>query len=225
MSDSGDTDGKWCPDCKTDKPLTEFTSDRRRKDGKAFYCKPCARLRHQLSRDRRRGHPPQHRYPRGIDVPDGHKWCPDCQVVKPVVEFAWTRSKKSGIHPYCLPCHNARGKASKEKVGGSRTYHLKRRYGLSAQEVDVLVAAQGGLCAICREAPAEHVDHDHDTGRVRGVLCFNCNGGLGQFRDRHDLLTLAIAYLQGVTWADLLDREGVFLSTTSPPGSLRSLTS
>jgi len=96
---------------------------------------------------------------------------------------------------------------------------------LSAHEADVLVAAEGGRCAIRRAAPAEHVDHDHETGRVRGILCSNCNGGLGQFRDRDDLLTLAIAYRQGVTWADLLDREGVFLSTTSPPGSLRSLTS
>jgi hypothetical protein len=158
-------------------------------------------------------------------VPDGHKWCPDCDTVKLLDEFPRNRSTSSGVVPYCKPCHNARGKASRDRVGGARTYHLKKRYGLTAQEVDVLVAAQGGRCAICREAPAEHVDHDHQTGRVRGILCFNCNGGLGQFRDRHDVLTLAIAYLQGVTWADLLDREGVFLSTTSPPGSLRSLTS
>jgi hypothetical protein len=86
--------------------------------------------------------------------------------------------------------------------------------------VDALVAVQGGRCA-----PGEHLDHDHQTGRVGATFCFNCNGGLGQFRDRNDVLTLAIAYLQGVTWADLLDREGVFLTTTSPPGSLRSLTS
>ena len=60
-----------------------------------------------------------------------------------------------------------------------------------------MLAEQGGVCAICREAPAEHVDHDHATERVRGLLCFNCNGALGQFRDRPDLMLRAIMYLQG----------------------------
>jgi hypothetical protein len=44
-----------------------------------------------------------------------------------------------------------------------------------------MLAVQGGLCAICRAAPAAHVDHDPETGAVRALLCFNCNGGLGQF--------------------------------------------
>lgn len=59
-----------------------------------------------------------------------------------------------------------------------------------------MFAEQDGLCAICREAPAQHVDHDHDTKRVRGLLCFNCNGALGQFRDRTDLMLRAVAYLR-----------------------------
>jgi hypothetical protein len=225
MSDSLEAVIKRCPDCNQVKAATEFTRDRRRSDGLSFYCRPCRLVRNRRSVAKRRARPPQARYPVDIEVPEGHKWCPDCDTVKHIDEFVRSRAHTSGLHSYCKPCHNARGKASKEKVGGSRTYHLQRRCGLTAQEVDVLVAAQGGRCAICREAPAEHVDHDHQTGRVRGILCFNCNGGLGQFRDRHDVLTLAIAYLQGVTWADLLDREGVFLSTTSPPGSLRSPTS
>lgn len=58
-----------------------------------------------------------------------------------------------------------------------------------------MLTAQGGLCAMCREAPAEHVDHDHASGRVRGLLCFNCNGALGQFRDRTELMLRAVAYL------------------------------
>lgn len=52
-----------------------------------------------------------------------------------------------------------------------------------------------GLCALCRAAPAVHVDHDHVTGKVRGLLCFNCNGGLGQFKDRIDVLQAAVDYL------------------------------
>jgi Recombination endonuclease VII len=67
-----------------------------------------------------------------------------------------------------------------------------------------MVAEQGGLCAICREAPADQVDHDHKTNRVRGPLCFNCNGALGQFRDRPDLMLRAVLYL-GRNVGDSLD--------------------
>lgn len=215
MSDSGSLPSTQCPDCRQVKALSDFTRDRRRADGLSFYCRPCRLARDRRSVAKRRGRPPQSRYPVDIEVPEGHKWCPDCETVKRVDEFVRTKAHVSGLHSYCKPCHNARGRASKDKVGGSRTYHLKRRYGLSAQDVAALVAAQGGVCALCREAPAEHVDHDHRTGRVRGILCFNCNGGLGQFRDREDLLALAIGYLQGVTWADLLGQEGVYLSISS----------
>jgi hypothetical protein len=71
-----------------------------------------------------------------------------------------------------------------------------------------MLANHGGLCAICREAPAQHVDHDHVTGRVRGLLCFNCNGALGQFRDRRDLMLAAIAYLDAGGITPLENRPG-----------------
>ncbi|HJX42925.1 MAG TPA: endonuclease VII domain-containing protein, partial [Geodermatophilus sp.] len=127
---------------------------------------------------------------------EGHKWCPDCDSVKPLEEFPRTPASRTGRATYCLPCHNLRGKASKDKVGGSRTYHLKRRYGITAEEADAMLAAQGGLCAICRGAPAAHVDHDHQTGRVRQLLCFGCNGGLGQFRDDPAALRAAAGYVE-----------------------------
>ncbi len=123
------------------------------------------------------------------------KWGPDCEVVKDIGEFPRNKNTNSGRAPYCKPCHNARGKLSKVKVGGSRTYHLKRRYGITAADADAMLAAQGGLCAICRTAAAAHVDHDHLNGKVRGLLCFNCNGGLGQFKDRVDVLKAAVGYL------------------------------
>jgi len=84
-----------------------------------------------------------------------------------------------------------------------------------------MFAEQDGLCAICREAKAEHVDHDHNTGRVRGLLCFNCNGALGQFRDRDDLMLRAIAYLGRdikTPMSELPDfRFGIFVGDVSDP--------
>jgi hypothetical protein len=124
------------------------------------------------------------------------KRCPDCRQWKPKEEFPRNRNARDGRHPYCKPCHNARGRETRERLyGGSRHYHLKKRYGIGAAEVDALIAAQGNRCSICSREGPEQVDHDHVTGKVRGVLCFNCNGGLGQFRDDLDVLSEAMTYL------------------------------
>ena len=58
-----------------------------------------------------------------------------------------------------------------------------------------MLEEQGGVCAICKTAPAVHVDHDHATGAVRALLCFNCNGGLGQFKDDPAVLRAAAEYV------------------------------
>jgi hypothetical protein len=189
------TSTKFCRDCGEGRPVEEFWRDKRRADGLAFYCKVHARRRWFESRDRRVG-PPKQRFVREAVVPDGFKWCPDCAEVKPLAEFPKTRATVSGYYTYCKPCHNARGKVSKEKVGGSRTYHLKRRYGITAEDAEAMLAEQGGVCAICSVMPAEHVDHDHATGAVRQLLCFNCNGGLGQFKDDPDVLRAAADYVE-----------------------------
>lgn len=67
---------KMCPDCGQAKPRVEFTRDRSRTDGLAFYRRECARRRHRNSKEVRCG-PPKCRYPRDIEVPSGHKGCPD----------------------------------------------------------------------------------------------------------------------------------------------------
>ncbi|MFG2019728.1 endonuclease VII domain-containing protein [Actinomadura geliboluensis] len=80
--------------------------------------------------------------------------------------------------------------------GSSRNYLLKLRYGVTEEQVGKMVAEQGGVCAICLRADAKHVDHSHLTGVVRRILCFKCNGGLGQFRDDPDRMRLAANYLE-----------------------------
>jgi hypothetical protein len=98
---------------------------------------------------------------------------------------------------YCRTCHNAIGRKNREALHGStRNYHLKARYGISADEADTMIAAQGGKCAACQERPAEHVDHDHGTGAVRGILCFTCNAALGNTGDDPGRLVALVQYLQ-----------------------------
>jgi hypothetical protein len=124
------------------------------------------------------------------------KRCADCRRYKPVDEFPRNKNSKDGLHCYCKECNNARTKESRDRLhGGSRHYHLKHRYGIGADEFDRLVREQGGVCAICGKPDPDHVDHSHDTGEVRGILCFNCNGGLGQFKDSTDALRDAACYL------------------------------
>jgi hypothetical protein len=81
-------------------------------------------------------------------------------------------------------------------------YTLFKRYGLTVAEYVALADSQGGICAICKRAPhggrrgALHVDHDHKTGHVRGLLCDACNNGIGRFRDDPDLVRAALVYLE-----------------------------
>lgn len=86
--------------------------------------------------------------------------------------------------------------------------HYKKQYGLTYKEVLALREQQDNLCAICGEKgfmmntrvkSALNVDHNHETGEVRGMLCHNCNRGLGLFQDSVERLKLAIAYLEGAT--------------------------
>jgi hypothetical protein len=146
----------------------------------------------------------------GVD----EKWCPSCRKALPKHCFGSNASKGDGLTAYCLSCHNKIMRQNRIKIEGStRNYHLKRRYGLTEDDVKQLIEQQGGVCAICAEAKPEHVDHCHVTGKVRGVLCFNCNGGLGQFKDDISRLINAIAYLEEKSWIEPVEPVGSPSST------------
>jgi hypothetical protein len=132
------------------------------------------------------------------------KTCIKCQSGGP---FYVDRSRPDGLRPYCKACDNARQADRRANVPGyadaqratSYRYALRTRYGMTEAEYDAMLAAQGGGCAICSATPTDGkrmpVDHDHETGVVRGILCDPCNVGLGRFRDNPELLTAAVAYL------------------------------
>jgi Recombination endonuclease VII len=75
--------------------------------------------------------------------------------------------------------------------------YLKSRYGLSREDYAALLARQGGVCAICAKPPEKTlcVDHCHTTGKVRGLLCRQCNFGLGCYGEDQAALIAALAYL------------------------------
>jgi Recombination endonuclease VII len=81
---------------------------------------------------------------------------------------------------------------------------LKRAYGIDQKEYEQMLAKQGGVCAICNESPSNkdrghklHIDHDHKTGKVRGLLCSMCNTSIGYLRDDPRLVLAALTYLRG----------------------------
>lgn len=137
--------------------------------------------------------------PRGYksNSPPGHRWCPSCKQHKTVDDFPRNRSSKDGLAAYCKPCHNRISRANREKHHGSaRNFHLKRRYGTDAVTVEWLILQQASLCALCLTGKPEHVDHNHSTGSVRGILCFNCNRGISKFAEDTDVMKRAIEYLK-----------------------------
>lgn len=83
-----------------------------------------------------------------------------------------------------------------------RKSELKLRYGITLEDFERMVLAQGNLCAICNEPPENkdstklHIDHCHTTGKVRGLLCRSCNIAIGYLNDDINLLQNAIKYLE-----------------------------
>jgi hypothetical protein len=82
-----------------------------------------------------------------------------------------------------------------------RDSHLRRTFNINQERYAELLAAQGGGCAVCGKRPKPgkslHVDHDHATGEVRGLLCFSCNAALGHLRDDPERIDALMAYLLG----------------------------
>ena len=88
------------------------------------------------------------------------------------------------------------------KVHNQRRYELKRKFGITYEEYQEMIRVQNHSCAICGVTKPGgrgnwHVDHCHETGKIRALLCWACNVGLGCFKDNEKLLRLAATYLKG----------------------------
>jgi hypothetical protein len=186
---------KCCSRCKESKPRAAFASNKAARDELQAYCRECWAEYHQ-ARQLAKG---KNVRPRVV-TPEGHKFCRSCGEVKPHSEWHRNATASDGLSTSCKACRASKGRAG----------HLKRQYGITEAERDEMIASQVGLCVICLKAPAVHVDHCHETGRVRGVLCFNCNSAIGKLGDDPDAVRRAAAYLEGSSWKPTLVAPGVY---------------
>lgn len=138
-----------------------------------------------------------------------NKVCTDCKLSKDSSEFG-VRKDENGIFKYfrsnCRPCESQRYRkwyqVNKEKSAAySRKSGLMSRHGMTLEEYESINTSQKGICAICKNPPRggyKHlvVDHCHETGNIRGLLCNTCNRAIGLFKDSPELLSNASEYLR-----------------------------
>ncbi|KMS70823.1 endonuclease VII [Streptomyces viridochromogenes] len=195
----GGPDARQCRRCKRSLSLSAFAKNGDRPDGLQVWCRECV-AEYGATRYRPRREAMGKQVREKVDAPAGHKLCRTCGEVKSHSEWHRNGTAPDGLSTRCKACRAVRG----------RQDHLWRKYGITEAERDELVASQGGVCCICLAALPEHVDHCHETGRVRGVLCFSCNAALGQFKDRPDVIRRAAAYVEGIAWKPTLVAPGVY---------------
>lgn len=141
------------------------------------------------------------------------KTCSVCKQDKVLADFYTNRKSKDGKQHRCKSCaktvtQQATKRWRKTNKSNARKSNvktkLKLKYGKTLEQLVEMLRLQDGKCKICKVALSfessqkmykPHVDHDHKTGYVRGILCLTCNTGLGMFMDSSELLSQAINYL------------------------------
>ena len=177
---------KKCSKCSCVKALKYFSfrSDTKKYRGQ---CRECTKGYKTLLRDRQADI--SNLYSQGLKI------CGACQLPKELSKFSNDKSTKTGKTSECKKCKIAWNSRNKEKIAKTAA---KYRYGISDIEYDSLMTVES--CQVCgvsfTETSAKRaIDHCHDTGRVRGMICYTCNIGLGHFKDDIDILQKAIEYL------------------------------
>jgi hypothetical protein len=165
-------DQKCCTKCKTIKPLDQFYRRKRAKDGRTSECAECRNAAVKQWR---------------IDNPERAKKIEHNRARDYSKEISRTKAYR----------------ATPEGKRRMRGYRLKAEYGISLEQYEDLLDEQGGVCAICKRPPSGenhantylHVDHDHVSGHVRGLLCHPCNTAIGLLGDDPERIQAAASYV------------------------------
>ena len=139
------------------------------------------------------------------------KVCSTCCTRKLFSDFSKRKETKDGLHYVCKKCANeSRNKRRRENPLVLKDEKLRETFGITFEDYKQILLKQDGVCAICGHPETStykgklrylSVDHDHKTGQVRGLLCNDCNVGLGWFKDDIRVLKDAIRYL--VFWKNI----------------------
>lgn len=146
------------------------------------------------------------------EIPHGRRFCSrDCYHAsrRTIDELGRRSCRECGVKFYdhevvrragnwCAKCRAAYYRVLNANNREAQRQRNLRKFGLTVKEYDVLLERQGGVCAICNRPPGGvrlAVDHSHETGQVRGLLCFNCNVAIGKLHDDPTLLLRAADYL------------------------------
>ena len=137
------------------------------------------------------------------------KQCSKCGDILPIYKFGQRKRNPDGLRSQCKDCESTdqkerRKRQLEEDYLGTRlkerAHNLKRMFGMTLEEYDEKLVNQYGGCKICGltcvSGKRLAVDHDHKTGKIRDLLCTNCNVGLGKFQDNPELLIKAADYLR-----------------------------
>lgn len=127
------------------------------------------------------------------------KHCLKCQKYRQTEEFNKDRNRSDGLQVYCRSCQSELSQTIYARdTSVTHKGLLRRKYGLTPEQYQEMLDSQNGVCAICETPPTDKrlaVDHDHDTGAIRGLLCKNCNVKLATV-ENEAFMTAAKLYLE-----------------------------
>lgn len=130
------------------------------------------------------------------------KRCARCEIVKSVESFYRNGRTSDGRQSWCKDCQKSKRSSLDKWNRGYSAWkaQLRKSFDMTPEDYFEMLESQNGVCWICEKEDGDRrlaVDHDHETGEIRGLLCRNCNVGLGHFKDSASLLARAILYLEG----------------------------
>ena len=176
---------KICCSCKNNKRITEFNNDKNRADGKEPICREC-----KNNKAFNRYHTASNSNP--YEHSKKPKKCNRCHQVKTEADFYYRKEMKA-LRPQCKACKSLEVACKK--------------YKLKLDDIEHLYKASNYSCGICKVHVDDYnnkaqkyralvIDHEHSTGKIRGILCHECNTAIGLFKDNIKKLEKAINYLR-----------------------------